>query len=104
VKDIREKVKTAKDFWHLLPYTLCNNEDMAAGPGNEEDCWNGQDRARYIPDVQKDGVYNQINNPEVEVDVTRANSVVSRQVIQLKLITSRLHNAYNGLDVDWIDT
>ncbi|XP_055958532.1 glypican-6-like [Patella vulgata] len=104
VKDIREKVKTAKDFWILLPYTLCNNEDMAASPGNEEDCWNGQDRARYIPDVQKDGVINQINNPEVEVDVTKANSVVSRQVIQLKLITGRLHNAYNGQDVDWIDT
>ncbi|XP_041350171.1 glypican-6-like [Gigantopelta aegis] len=104
VRDIKEKVKMAKDFWVQLPYTVCNDEDLAASPMTEDDCWNGQDRARYIPDVQKDGVVNQINNPEVEIDVTKANNVVSRQIIQLKLITSRLHSAYNGLDVDWIDT
>lgn len=47
VKDIKEKVKMAKDFWVQLPYAICNDENIAAQAGNDEDCWNGQDRARY---------------------------------------------------------
>ncbi|XP_046338273.1 glypican-6-like [Haliotis rufescens] len=104
VRDIKERVKMAKDFWVQLPYTVCNDENIAASPMNDNDCWNGQDRAKYIPNVQKDGVTNQINNPEVEVDVTKANTVVTNQIIQLQLITNRLRSAFNGLDVDWIDT
>jgi glypican 6 len=57
-----------------------------------------------VPEVQKDGVMNQINNPEVEVDVTKANTMFTRQIVQLRLITNRLQNAYLGEDVDWIDT
>lgn len=104
VRDINDKVKTAKDFWVQLPYAICNDEEIAAQPNHEDDCWNGQDRARYIPEVQKDGVINQMNNPEVEVDVSKANVMFTRQIVQLKLITTRLQNAYNGEDVDWIDT
>ncbi|KAL8625523.1 hypothetical protein ACOMHN_014612 [Nucella lapillus] len=104
VRDINEKVKPAKDFWVQLPYNICNDDETAASPSSEEDCWNGQDRARYIPDVQLDGVINQINNPEVEVDVSKSNTMFTRQLVQLRLITSRLQNAYNGEDVDWIDT
>ncbi|KAL8595475.1 hypothetical protein ACOMHN_024174 [Nucella lapillus] len=104
VRDIKDKVKTAKDFWLQLPYAVCNDEDVAAPPQSDDDCWNGQDRARYVPAVQKDGVINQINNPEVEVDVTKASTLFTRQVIQLRLITTRLNSAYNGEDVDWIDT
>lgn len=104
VRDIKDKVKTAKDFWVQLPYNICNDEDFAAKPDSEDDCWNGQDRAKYVPDVQKDGVMNQINNPEVEVDITKANTMFTRQLVQLRLITSRLQNAYLGEDVDWIDT
>ena len=47
VRDIKEKVQQAKDFWVQLPYTICNG-DIAAQPDLDEDCWNGQDRARYI--------------------------------------------------------
>nr|KAG5708244.1 hypothetical protein BaRGS_021178 [Batillaria attramentaria] len=104
VRDINDKVKTAKDFWVQLPYIICNDEELAAQPSSEDDCWNGQDRAKYMPEVQKDGVINQINNPEVEVDVSKANTMFTRQIVQLRLITSRLQNAYNGEDVDWIDT
>ena len=46
VRDIKEKVQEAKDFWVQLPYSICNSE-IAAQPGQDEDCWNGQDRARY---------------------------------------------------------
>lgn len=57
-----------------------------------------------MPEVQKDGVLHQINNPEVEVDVSKVNSIVNRQKLQLQLITHKLQNAYKGDDVDWIDT
>ncbi|CAL1544757.1 unnamed protein product [Lymnaea stagnalis] len=104
VRDIKDKVKTAKDFWVQLPYVVCNNEQVAAAASKEDDCWNGQDRARYLPEVQKDGSLHQINNPEVDVDVTKSNTVISRQKVQLQLISTRLNNAYSGEDVDWIDT
>ena len=45
VRDIKEKVQQAKDFWVQLPYTICNGE-IAAQPDLDNDCWNGQDRAR----------------------------------------------------------
>ncbi len=59
---------------------------------------------RYMPEVMGDGVMNQNNNPEVDVDVRKPNVVVNQQILQLKLITNKLKNAYSGLDVDWIDT
>ena len=58
---------------------------------------------RYLPELIPDGVRSQVNNPEVDVDVHRSNAVLDQQLLQLKLITTKLKNAYNGLDVDWID-
>ncbi len=59
---------------------------------------------RYRPEVMKDGVMAQNNNPEVDVDVRKPNSVINQQILQLKLITNKLATAYRGIDVDWIDT
>ena len=59
---------------------------------------------RYRPEVMGDGVINQNNNPEVDVDVMKPNFVIQQQLLQLRLITNKLRNAYKGLDVDWIDT
>lgn len=99
VKDIKEKVQEARDFWVQLPYSICNGE-IAAQPGEDEDCWNGQDRARYVHEVQKDGRDYQVNNPEVTVDVQEDNGIISLQIYNLKLITGKLVNAYNGFDVE----
>ncbi|KAL5004606.1 hypothetical protein ScPMuIL_018062 [Solemya velum] len=104
VRDIKEKVKIAKDFWIRLPYAICTEEEVASAEGESEDCWNGHDRAKYIPDVQKDGVLSQINNPEVEVSINEPSNVIEIQIKNLKIITGKLHNAYNGMDVDWIRT
>lgn len=41
VKDIRNKVKDSKKFWSNLPYQICNNEEVAASPSNDMNCWNG---------------------------------------------------------------
>lgn len=42
VKDIRTKVKDSKKFWSNLPYQICNNEEIAASPSNDLNCWNGK--------------------------------------------------------------
>lgn len=41
LKDIRTKVKDSKKFWSNLPYQICNNEEIAASPTNDMNCWNG---------------------------------------------------------------
>ncbi|KAK3095383.1 hypothetical protein FSP39_014061 [Pinctada imbricata] len=104
VKDIKEKVRVAKDFWIQLPYSICNDDEIAAQPQDDKDCWNGADRGRYTSAVQKDGVMNQINNPEVIVNINEANYIIEQQKLQLKIITSKLNNAFNGEEVTWVDT
>jgi hypothetical protein len=58
---------------------------------------------RYDLQIIGDGISNQQTNPEVTVDVDRPSSLLNEQMFALKTITSKLKNAYNGLDVEWID-
>uniref|UniRef100_A0A8D0B2S3 Glypican-1 n=1 Tax=Salvator merianae TaxID=96440 RepID=A0A8D0B2S3_SALMN len=103
VSDAKGKLKEIKDFWVALPTALCN-EKISSMSGNEDRCWNGMTKGRYLPDVMGDGLANQINNPEVDVDITKPDMVVRQQIMQLKIMTNRLRNAYNGNDVDFQDT
>ena len=59
--------------------------------------------ARYEPEVVQDGVANQLHNPEVEVDVRKTSTIINQEMLKLKLVTAKLKNAYNGVEVDWID-
>lgn len=58
---------------------------------------------RYLPEVMGDGLANQINNPEVEVDITKPDMTIRQQIMQLKIMTNRLRGAYGGNDVDFQD-
>lgn len=51
-----------------------------------------------------DGLASQINNPEVEIDITKPDMTIRQQIMQLKIMTNRLKNALNGQDVDFQDT
>ncbi|XP_043926038.1 glypican-1 [Protopterus annectens] len=102
VSDVKVKLRDIKDYWVALPNALCN-ERIAATPSNEDKCWNGMTKSRYLPEVMGDGLANQINNPEVEVDITKPDSLIRQQILQLKIMTNRLKNAYNGNDVDFQD-
>uniref|UniRef100_A0A1B6FAD6 Glypican n=1 Tax=Cuerna arida TaxID=1464854 RepID=A0A1B6FAD6_9HEMI len=103
VKDIRMRVKDTKQFWARLPYQTCNSDPSVANGKVNETCWNGQSIGSYTHSVTGDGLSNQQNNPEVAVDVSRQNSLLNEQIFALKTITSKLKNAYNGMDVEWID-
>lgn len=50
-----------------------------------------------------DGLANQINNPEVEIDITKPDMIIRQQIMQLKIMTNRMKNAINGNDVDFQD-
>lgn len=50
-----------------------------------------------------DGLASQINNPEVEIDITKPDMTIRQQIMQLKIMTNRLRNALNGNDVDFQD-
>ncbi|XP_066477726.1 glypican-1 [Tiliqua scincoides] len=109
VSDAKGKLRDIRDFWVALPTTLCNEKVLvlpkgSSGSLNEDKCWNGMTKSRYLPDVMGDGLANQINNPEVEVDITKPDMTIRQQIMQLKIMTNRLRNAYNGNDVDFQDT
>nr|XP_008122154.1 PREDICTED: glypican-4 [Anolis carolinensis] len=98
VTDVKEKLKQAKKFWSSLPSNICSNDKMAAGNVNEDECWNGSDKSRYVFAVTANGLANQANNPEVVVDTSRPDMVIRQQIHSLRVMTARLKNAYNGND------
>lgn len=56
---------------------------------------------RYSAALMADGVAAQSGNPEMTVDASRPNTLVNDQIFNLRLITNKLENAYNGMDVEW---
>ncbi|XP_048388564.1 glypican-6a [Stegostoma tigrinum] len=104
VADVKEKLKFAKKFWSTLPYTICNEDKVTAGVPDEEDCWNGHTKGRYLPEIMNDGLTNQNNNPEVDVDITRPDTTIRQQIMALRVMSNKLKNAYNGNDVNFQDS
>lgn len=102
VSEAKTQLRDAQDFWISLPGTLCS-EKIAMSAASDDRCWNGMAKGRYLPEVMGDGLANQINNPEVEVDITKPDMTVRQQIMQLKIMTNRLRSAYNGDDVDFQD-
>uniref|UniRef100_A0A8D8LD46 Glypican-4 n=1 Tax=Cacopsylla melanoneura TaxID=428564 RepID=A0A8D8LD46_9HEMI len=82
---------------------MCNENDYFSSGAQDDNCWNGADRARYTTSIIGDGLHNQARNPEVRVDTTRHNSLLSEQSYALRTISTKLKSAYNGMDVEWID-
>lgn len=103
VSDVTMRLRDMQPYWISLPSVLCSDR-VATGTGAEEKCWNGMSRARYLPEVIGDGLASQINNPEVEIDITKPDMTIRQQIMQLKIMTHRLKNALNGQDVDFQDT
>ncbi|XP_072573331.1 glypican-2 [Paramormyrops kingsleyae] len=104
VLDLKERLRPMKGFWVSLPHTLCNDDNLAADVTNEDKCWNGQARGRYLPDVTRDGLVSQINNPEVEVDIARPDVRTRQLIMELRVATNRLRQAQAGQDSDFMDS
>ncbi|KAK6633201.1 hypothetical protein RUM44_003802 [Polyplax serrata] len=103
IRDIKQKAKDSKSFWSNLPYHICNDDKIAV-TSRDAPCWNGTAVGRYNRKVTGNGLNNQQSNPEVHVDTTRPKSILNEQIYNLRILTNKLNNAYDGLDVDWIDS
>ncbi|XP_045555607.1 glypican-6 isoform X2 [Salmo salar] len=102
VLDIKKKLKQSKRFWSNLPDEICTKDKLTEP--DEEQCWNSHAKARYFPEVVKDGLTNQLNNPEVAVDITRPDTLIRQQIMTLRVMTNKLKNAYNGNDIFFQDS
>ncbi|MFT7809689.1 glypican-1-like [Arapaima gigas] len=102
VSDVTTKLREKQSYWVQLPGMLCGDK-VAAPATNEDRCWNGMSKSRYLPEVMGDGLASQINNPEVEIDITKPDMAIRQQIMQLKIMTNRVRNAFNGNDVDFQD-
>ncbi|KFO55987.1 Glypican-1, partial [Corvus brachyrhynchos] len=103
VLDAKGNLTALKTYWITLPSSLCSKKVMASSASDDK-CWNGMTKGSYLPQVMGDGLANQINNPEVEVDITKPDMTIRQQIMQLKIMTNRLGNANIGNDVDFQDT
>ncbi|KAM4772637.1 glypican-1 [Rhinophrynus dorsalis] len=103
VSDVKGILSDIQDYWISLPSIFCT-EKVTVASTTDANCWNGLTKGSYMPERMGSGLANQINNPEVEVDITKPDMAIRQQIMQLKIMTSRLRNAYNGNDVDFQDT
>uniref|UniRef100_A0A8K9UVI9 Glypican 2 n=1 Tax=Oncorhynchus mykiss TaxID=8022 RepID=A0A8K9UVI9_ONCMY len=104
VSELKERLRPMRGFWVSLPHTICNDKNVAADVTNEDRCWNGQTRGRYLPDVTGDGLMSQLNNPEVEVDMARPDVRTRQLIMELRVATNRLKHAQAGQDTDFMDS
>ncbi|XP_035483984.2 glypican-6a isoform X1 [Scophthalmus maximus] len=102
VTDIKEKLKESRRFWSNLPDDICAKGKLTES--DEEQCWNSHTKGRYFPEVVKEGLTNQVNNPEVDVDITRPDTLIRQQIMALRVMTNKLKNAYNGNDIYFQDS
>ncbi|XP_072357640.1 glypican-6-like [Scyliorhinus torazame] len=103
VTDVKEKLKKAKKFWSTLPHSLCIDNN-STGVTEQNECWNGSNKSRYIFSVMGNGLASQLNNPDVKVDITKPDMVIRRQIMVLRTMTNKVKNAYHGNDVTSHDT
>ncbi|XP_015237351.1 PREDICTED: glypican-1-like [Cyprinodon variegatus] len=101
VTDLSNKLREMRQYWIQLPVALCSK--LSAGSTSQDNCWNGITKARYLPGVMGDGLASQINNPEVELDITKPIMKIRQQIMQLKIMSNRLKDALEGNDVDFQD-
>uniref|UniRef100_A0A673H806 Glypican-6-like n=1 Tax=Sinocyclocheilus rhinocerous TaxID=307959 RepID=A0A673H806_9TELE len=104
VTDVKEKLKKFRKFWSSLPEAFCQEEHVAAAESAEDVCWNGREKGRYVPEVLKDGLTNQANNPEVGVDISRPDTLIRQQIMALRVMINKLKNAYNGNNIYFQDS
>ncbi|XP_012697182.1 glypican-4 [Clupea harengus] len=97
VTDVKKKLKHAKKFWSTLPDTVCAGEKVAIG----DECWNGTAKSRYESVVMNSGLANQMANPDVEVDISKPDVVIRRQIVVLKEMTTWLKAAHSGNDISF---
>ncbi|RWS31373.1 glypican-6-like protein [Leptotrombidium deliense] len=97
LEDIQRKIKKTKDFWTKLPESVCSHPHFGGDPKQRlSNCWNGSDVSPY--NSSKSAAV----SPRSETRFAKqgTNFVITQQLVTLRVITSRLNYAFNGLEVE----
>jgi hypothetical protein len=100
IDDIKRKIKRTKDYWTKLPSTLCTHRHFGASTTREHSrsCWNGS------ATIQNDLRKLESESPYQQTHSHKPNAIIGQQILSLKLITTKVNYAYNGLEVEWQDS
>ncbi|CAH0600178.1 unnamed protein product [Chrysodeixis includens] len=102
VRETRVRMRNTRRYWNHLPALLCTSTSITTSP-----CFNGTDVASYTLNAASEGTAGLASNPEVRVSSAAAVATVpgsSAQADALRTLTARLKDAYNGVEVQWLDT
>ncbi|CAK9833719.1 Gpc6 [Anthophora retusa] len=99
VKETRQRVRDSRQFWVYLPYKLCN-DGLVVPASNTKECWNGT----HVDDFDIPVISEEVCLKYCEITNCRRPTIARDQIFALTTITNRLKPAFNGQDVDWIDT
>lgn len=100
VRETRVRMRNTRRYWNHLPALLCTSTSVTSSP-----CFNGTDVASYTLNAASEGTAGLASNPEVRgVASPIAVASVATQGDSLRTLTARLKDAYNGVEVQWLDT
>ncbi|XP_026726636.1 glypican-6 [Trichoplusia ni] len=102
VRETRVRMRNTRRYWNHLPALLCTSTSVTTSP-----CFNGTDVASYTLNAASEGTAGLASNPEVRVSSAAAVATApgsSAQADALRTLTARLKDAYNGVEVQWLDT
>ncbi|RWS10039.1 glypican-6-like protein [Dinothrombium tinctorium] len=96
MQEVKRKIKFSKGFWRNLPQTLCLRNQVSGEIVRElaKECWNGTDKVREESSNIAAGIERSVFESSVELGMQ--NAIISQQIAQLRIITSKLSKAYNG--------
>ncbi|KAJ8735096.1 hypothetical protein PYW08_014346 [Mythimna loreyi] len=100
VRETRLRMRNTRLYWNHLPALLCTTTSVTSSP-----CFNGTDVASYTLSAASEGTAGLASNPEVRGAASPvAVASVATQAEALRTLTARLKDAYNGVEVQWLDT
>nr|XP_021190742.2 glypican-4 isoform X1 [Helicoverpa armigera]XP_049698389.1 glypican-4 isoform X2 [Helicoverpa armigera]XP_049698390.1 glypican-4 isoform X3 [Helicoverpa armigera]XP_049698391.1 glypican-4 isoform X4 [Helicoverpa armigera]XP_049698392.1 glypican-4 isoform X5 [Helicoverpa armigera] len=100
VRETRVRMRNTRRYWNHLPALLCTTTSITSAP-----CFNGSDVASYTLNAASEGTAGLASNPEVRGTASPlATASVATQADSLRTLTARLKDAYNGVEVQWLDT
>ncbi|XP_075980217.1 glypican dally-like [Anticarsia gemmatalis] len=100
VRETRTRMRNTRRYWNHLPALLCTSTSVTSSP-----CFNGTAVASYLLNAASEGTAGLASNPEVRGTASAsAVAAAAAQQEELRTLTARLKDAYNGVEVKWLDT
>ncbi|XP_013193574.2 glypican-6 isoform X2 [Amyelois transitella] len=97
VRDTRSRLRESRRFWIQIPVVLCTDLSTTGAA-----CFNGSAMGSYTRSPAGEGSAALASNPEVRGSSSPTALETKRvQLEGLKALTSRLKDAYNGIEVQW---